>query len=90
MRVTVRVKPGASKPRVGGTYGEGELIVAVNAPPVDGRANDAVIDAIASAFGIRSREITLLSGHTARTKVLELNGDDDTIRNRLLELLDEN
>ena len=40
LRVTVRVKPGASRTRVGGVYGEGELIVAVNSPPVDGAADE--------------------------------------------------
>ena len=72
MRITVRVKPGASRTKVGGCYGEDVLIVAVTAPAVDGRANDAVVKAVADAFALRRSDVTIVSGHTARTKVLEL------------------
>jgi uncharacterized protein len=81
VRVTVRVKPGASRTRVGGVYGEGELIVAVNAPPVDGAANEALTIAVAKALGIRPRHVTLVSGHTARSKVLSISvADADVAR----------
>lgn len=88
LRLTVRVRPGASRNHVGGEYGEGELIVAVNAPPVDGAANEAVIRAIAASFDIRARGVSLVSGHQSRTKVLELDIDDVArARARLSELL---
>lgn len=71
IRLTVRVKPGSSRARVGGSYGEqGALVVAVNAPPVDGRANDAVCAAVAEALELRPRDVHVVSGHTARTKIL--------------------
>lgn len=73
VRITVRVKPGASRARVGGAYGTGELTVAVNAPPVDGAANEAVLQAVADALGLRPRQVRLISGHTARRKVLALD-----------------
>jgi uncharacterized protein (TIGR00251 family) len=91
VRVAVRVKPGASRARVGGSYGsDGSLIVAVNAPPVDGAANQAVIDAIAEAFGVRRRQVRLVSGQSARTKVLAIDVPADNvtaIQLRLAELL---
>lgn len=87
MRITIRVKPGASKARVGGTYGDGELIVAVSTPPVDGRANDAVIAAVAEAFALRPRQVTLVTGHTARSKVLDLLGDEHELTQRRDALL---
>lgn len=73
MRITVRVKPGASRTRVGGAYGSGAaLVVAVNAPPVEGRATEAALRAVAKAFGLRPNEVTLVRGATSRDKVMEL------------------
>ena len=68
VRIAVRVRPGASRTRVGGSYGDtGQLVVAVNAPPVDGAANDAVVNAVAAALGLRPARVTVVSGHTARS-----------------------
>lgn len=91
VRITVRVRPGASRTRVGGRYGEeGEvLVIAVHAPPVDGAANDAVVRAVADSFGLRPRQVELVSGHQARTKVLQIQVDDiNATSARLQELLD--
>jgi hypothetical protein len=88
LRVSVRVKPGSSRTAVGGAYGQdGQLIVAVNAPPVEGAANEAVVAAVAKAFALRKGDVSLLSGHTGRSKVLELRGDAETLGLRLQELL---
>lgn len=91
LRFTVRVKPGSSRARVGGSYGDVEpaLVVAVNAPPVDGAANDAVVVAVAKALGVRRGDITILSGQHARTKVLEVQCDDpDALSRMVADLLD--
>ena len=70
----VRVRPGASRTRVGGGYGDPPvLVVAVSAPAVDGRANDAVIRALADALGVPSREVEIVRGHAARTKIVTVN-----------------
>jgi uncharacterized protein len=91
IRVTVRVKPGSSRARVGGSYGpDGQLVVAVNAPPIDGAANEAVLRAVADAAGIRPRQVTIASGHTARTKILILSvdeGEGAAVAARLADLL---
>jgi len=50
MRVAIRVRPGASRTRVGGAYGE-RLVVAVGARAVDGAATEAALDAVAEACG---------------------------------------
>jgi len=77
IRLTVRVKPGASRTKVGGSYGEDrQLVVAVNSPPVDGAANQAVVAALADALGVRRRDISLVSGQTARTKIVMIDVDD--------------
>ena len=88
-RFTVRVRPGASRTSVGGSYGDQPaLIVAVTAPAVDGRATDAVIAALADALGVRPREIRIVSGMTARSKVVAIDTPDPaTLEARLSELL---
>ena len=83
MRITVRAKPGAAREKVGGRHGEptqGEpdvLVVAVGARAVDGAANEAVVAAVACAFGVRPRHVTLVSGSRARTKILDI--DDEAL-----------
>ena len=88
-RFTVRVRPGASRTSVGGAYGDPPaLIVAVTAPAVDGRANDAVIAALADAFEVRPREIRIVGGMTARSKVVAIESTDPTtVDERLSALL---
>ena len=69
--VVVRVKPGSARNKVGGRYGDANsevLVVAVQAPAVDGKANEAVISALAQAFGMRGNRLHLVRGHTSRTK----------------------
>jgi uncharacterized protein YggU (UPF0235/DUF167 family) len=86
-RLTVRVQPGASRAKVGGRYGDGEppvLVVKVTARAIDGRANEAVREALAGAFGLRVNAVTLKSGGSSRLKVFALAGADPA---RLDELL---
>jgi len=76
MRVAIRVRPGASRTRVGGAYGE-RLVVAVGARAVDGAATEAALDAVAKAFGVRRRAVTLVAGATSRDKVVQIELADD-------------
>ncbi len=91
MRVTVRVKPGASRTRVGGSWdvaGARQLVVSVTARAVDGAATEAVLDAVASAFGLRRRAVRLVSGQVSRTKVVEVDVEETggaAVLARLLE-----
>ena len=74
--VTVRVRPGASRTRVGGRYGDGPeriLVVAVTERAVGGAATEAVLVALARAFGVRRRHVALVTGATARTKVVRID-----------------
>lgn len=74
MRFAVRVKPGARKDAVGGRHGDA-LVVAVAAPPVEGKANEAVRKALAKAFGVRRQDVVIVAGEKGRDKVVELPGD---------------
>jgi uncharacterized protein (TIGR00251 family) len=69
----VRVTPRASRAAVGGLR-EGELLVRVTAPPVEGAANEAVIAALAEALGIPRREVRLESGARGRSKLVSVPG----------------
>ena len=90
MRVAIRVKPGASRTRVGGLHGE-RLVIAVTARAVDGAATAAALDAVADALVVRPRYVRLVSGATSRDKLLEVADQavDDAVRARLSALLAE-
>lgn len=88
VRITVRVRPGASRTRVGGRWGDDEVLgVSVGARAVDGAATAAVCAAVAAAFGVRAREVTVVSGERSRTKVLEVDVDPERGRHTLEALL---
>jgi uncharacterized protein YggU (UPF0235/DUF167 family) len=87
VRVTVRVRPGASRTVVGGEH-DGALVVRVSQRAVDGRATQAALAAVADAFGLRPRAVSLVSGATSRTKVVDVDGPDDVLRPLLAALLD--
>ena len=63
------------------------LIVRVGARAVEGAATEAVLKAVAKAFGLRRADVDLVGGLTSRTKVLELNGEERKLSTRLAELL---
>lgn len=71
MRVTVHAKPGAKAKRVE-ELPDGSLRVSVRAPPVDGKANDAIIGALAEYFRVKKSDIVLRSGASSRTKHFEV------------------
>ncbi len=72
-RLRVRVAPGARRTRVVGRHGDGWKL-AVAAPPERGRANDAVVELLASALHVPRRDVSVVSGHAAREKIVELAG----------------
>jgi len=72
------VKPGASRAGVGGARGD-RLMVAVNARAVDGAATEAALAAVADAFGVRRRDVRLVTGATSRDKVVEIEVEDDAL-----------
>lgn len=85
--MTVRVRPGASRTVVGGEH-DGALVVRVSQRAVDGRATQAALAAVADAFGLRPRAVSLVSGATSRTKVVDVDGPDEVLRPLLAALLD--
>ena len=73
MRFGVRVQPRASRAGVVGLHGNA-LKVRVHAAPVDGAANEAVVDVLAAALEVPRSAIRIVSGASSRTKVVEVRG----------------
>ena len=71
--VDVLVQPRASRAGVGPAVGD-RLRVSVTAPPVDGKANAAVIEAVAEAFGVRRAAVSIVRGEAGRRKTVRISG----------------
>ena len=76
-RVRLRVSPGANNAHVVGRHGEAWK-VRVAAPPEGGRANEAVVRLLAETLSLPRDAVTLVSGHGARDKLVQLTGLDPT------------
>jgi uncharacterized protein (TIGR00251 family) len=86
----IRVRPNSSRNKVGGSVGEPpRLVVAVQAPAVDGKANQAVIKELAVAFNLRARDFTIVFGELGRDKRLLIDGDEKILGERLELLMGE-
>jgi uncharacterized protein len=72
-RVRLRVSPGAGRAEIVGRHGDGWK-VRVTAAPEHGRANDAVLRLLADALSLPRESLTIVSGHSARDKIVELTG----------------
>jgi len=72
-RLRLRVAPGAARASVVGRHGDAWK-VRVAAPAEGGRANDAVVRLLADALALPRNAVTLVSGHGARDKIVELTG----------------
>jgi uncharacterized protein (TIGR00251 family) len=82
-RLEVRVQPRARRDEIAGER-EGRLLVRVTAPPVDGKANEAVRRLLAGLLGIPVRRVTVVRGETARDKLIEIDGLEGAEVRRLL------
>lgn len=72
MKIAVKVKAGSSREKVEKTD-DGNYTVWVRAKPTDGKANEAVIKALAVHFDTAKSKITLLTGHISKLKLFKVN-----------------
>jgi uncharacterized protein (TIGR00251 family) len=70
---SVRVIPRASRSAITGKRGDA-LLVRLAAPPVEGAANEALVEYLAQAFGRPKRDVAILSGHKSRDKRVSIEG----------------
>ena len=75
LRLSIHAAPGARRTEAAGAHGQA-LRVRLAAPPVDGKANAALIAWAAAALGVPRAQVELLHGASGRQKVLELRFDD--------------
>jgi len=71
VRVSIRVRPGAHRAAVGGSF-DGDLVVRVVARAEGGRATEAALAALAASLGVRRREVRLVAGATSRVKLVDI------------------
>ncbi|HRY13362.1 MAG TPA: DUF167 domain-containing protein [Syntrophomonadaceae bacterium] len=83
VRLEVKVQPRSSRNQIVGEQ-NGALKIKLTAPPVEGEANAALIDFLASCLKIPRKDITLIKGDTSRLKLVEIAGiDPDQLLTRL-------
>lgn len=87
LRVALKVTPRAARSSVQGleidAAGRERLAVRVTAPPEDGKANAAVIRLLAKRWRVPPGDLELVSGSTARHKVVHVHGEPSAIRARV-------
>jgi uncharacterized protein (TIGR00251 family) len=92
--LALKVRPGARRSRIRGIqpaasrpgWPDVRLAVEIAAPPEDGRANEAVIALLAGALEVRRGDIEIVSGRTAREKLLSVAGPTTVLAARLAAL----
>jgi uncharacterized protein (TIGR00251 family) len=73
LTLTLHVQPGAKRTDVAGLHGEA-LKIRLAAPPIEGRANEALLKFIAESFGVPLRQVELKQGGQSRHKVVAITG----------------
>ena len=85
----IKVQPRARKNAIIGVVGD-IVKLALTAPPVDGRANQAVIEFLAELFEIPRASVTIASGETSRNKVVRIAGmSKQAVERKLGEVLQD-
>jgi uncharacterized protein (TIGR00251 family) len=70
--LTIRVTPRARKTEIGGVLADGTLRVRVAAPPVEGKANKALIAYLAKVLGVRKNKIEIVAGEKGLDKIISV------------------
>jgi uncharacterized protein (TIGR00251 family) len=71
MRIKVKIIPRASRSEIVGEMPDGTLRVRVTAPPVDGKANEELIELLSDKYNIPKSKIQITHGLTSRNKTIE-------------------
>ena len=73
VRLRVRVQPRASRSEIAGVHGD-ELRIRLQAPPVDGAANEALVRFLAEALGAPRSAVEIVAGFASRSKTVVIRG----------------
>ena len=74
IRIKVKVVPRAKKNQISGIMEDGSLKIRLAAPPVDGKANRALIKLLADALNIPKTDVAIISGLQSRNKTISIEG----------------
>ena len=69
----VHVQPRASRTEVAGVHGSA-LKVRLHALPVDGAANQALVEFLSARLGVSKRAVSIVAGHSSRAKIVQVEG----------------
>lgn len=90
IRLTIKVRPAARHDLPPSVVDIGDqrraLEITVHAPAQEGKANKAVIDAVARLLSVKKNDVLIKTGHNARIKVLEIAGPPALLREQLFRL----
>lgn len=84
VRVHLFIQPKSSKNEVVGVH-NGEIKIKITAPPIDGRANEGLIEFLSDHFDIPKRNVLLVKGETGRHKTVDLIGIEESHARQLLK-----
>lgn len=88
--LAIRVTPRARKNEISEILSDGTVKIRVTAPPVDGKANEALIEFLAEVLDVSAREIEIVAGATGRKKLVSILGiDAETVQRRILKQLED-
>lgn len=88
--ITIRVTPRSRRTEVAGIMEDGTLRIRVKEPPVDGKANDALIEYLAKILGVRKNRIEILAGEKGLDKIVTiLDMDAEEVQEKLTLELDK-
>lgn len=91
VKLSVRVTPGARRNAFDGLWNGTHLKVALQAPAVDGKANEALIDFLSETLEVKKKNIFIVTGQTSRCKLIVIEDADERIYRWLKQkLLTEN
>lgn len=83
MLLKIRVLPRSSRNEVAGEMADGALKVKLTAPPVDGKANDALIELLSDHFAVAKNKITIVRGLTSKNKTIEISNFQLPMSNKI-------
>lgn len=84
-RITLKVRAGAPVTKFAGEYGDGWKLQ-VAAPPIDGKANEAIVRFLAKLAGVAGSQVRIIAGASASTKIVEVDGvGAEGLRRAILE-----
>ena len=87
--ITVRVTPRSNRNQISDIQADGTIRIRLTAPPVDGRANDLLIEYLAEVLEVPKATIEIVAGESGRDKLISiLDLDPETVQKRLIERME--